>query len=62
MALGCAAVALLSLFVAARWVCVCVLDALLVPDRRAEDFELENCGCVRPGSVEHEMQLEGRGV
>ena len=37
---------------------------MVLPPRRdfsADDFELDNCGCVRPGSVEHEKQLEGRG-
>lgn len=56
-----AALGLLGLFFLGRWLFALVLDTLLVPDWRREDFELDNCGCVRPGSVEHEKQLEGRG-
>jgi hypothetical protein len=35
-----AALGLLALLCVARWLCVCVLDLLLVSPRRAEDFEL----------------------
>jgi hypothetical protein len=61
ISLSMAALGVLLLFFLGRWLFALVLEVLLVPDWRREDFELENCGCVRPGSVEHEMQTEGRG-
>jgi len=40
IAVICGVVAGLALLLAARWVIVCVLDALLAPDWSREDFEL----------------------